>query len=299
MAQKVLTLEETNFLICKVLNMNNLLKILSAATLALSAPIFATPFVIDGDLSDWGVTVADNNNSQWNVRNDVLGYMVEDQNDRARSGGYLGPNYGGQNYDGEFMGVALSGNDLVIAISTGQRADNGFTKYSPGDLLIYTDLGIYALEMGGGKGATAVPVLTEGAVGSTYTLNRNGNTIGYADTAAAQVVGSIWSDVDFVLDPISPKREVQFEINGNSQMHGLADFVYTSTSETSQHAIYEMAFDLSAITATSVEKIFWAPSCGNDELYVQLDLPINIPEPAGIALFGLGILGLAGVRKRS
>lgn len=279
--------------------MKNLLKAAAIVSFILPVSVFATPIVIDGDLSDWGVSVADNNGSQFNaIRNDLIGYMIEDQNDKAGDGGYLGPNYGGQNYDGEFMGIALSGNTMTIAISTGQRSDNGFNRYSPGDLLLYTDQGIFGIEMGGGKGGTAVPVVTEGTAGATYTLNRSGYTIGYSDAATEQVAGSIWSDIDTILDPINPGTAVQFEINNNSQLLGLADFVYTSNSQTNQHSFYEMAFDITALPATSIDKVFWAPSCGNDELYVELDLPIEVSEPFSIALLALGLLGLFGVRRK-
>ena len=70
--------------------------------LALSAGA-AQAFTVDGNLSDWGVSVVDNNGSDFVVSSDpsILGVHVEDQNDTAGNGGFLGPNSGGQNYDAE------------------------------------------------------------------------------------------------------------------------------------------------------------------------------------------------------
>lgn len=272
--------------------MFNALK-LSVIVTAFMFPVIATatPLVVDGSLSDWGVQVGDYNTSQWSgVRSDLLGYMEEDQNDNAGNSGYVGPEYGGQNYDGEFMGVARSGQTLYIGISTGQRSDNGFSYFAPGDLLIETDQGTLGLEMGGGSGGTGGAIITEGQAGSTYTLNAHGYTVGHLQSSTAQVTGSLWSDVDLIFDPISPHTAVQFEINQASQLVTTADFVYSGNTFTNQHAVYEIAFDLSTLSNITIERIFWAPSCGNDELYVDLDL--TIPEPLtglllipGIALF--------------
>src|SRR3569623_1307118 len=172
--------------------------ILLAATFAVvaSSSISAAPIVIDGNLDDWGLTVSDGNESNFLHPRADIGLLSY----------YLGPGYGGQNYDAEFMGVALQGSTLYITIVTGQRPDNGFNRYSPGDIRITTANGLYGIEVGGGKGGRGGAAITEGERGSTYRLNASGYTVGYKKTAAGQYVGSLWSNVDWILDPDVPDR---------------------------------------------------------------------------------------------
>lgn len=263
---------------------------------------------VDGDLSDWGVVVADGNASNFHPSNSsmgLLGFYREDQNDSAGDGGFLGPHYGGQNYDAEFMGVALQGTTLYMAIATGQRPDNGFSRYSPGDLVIVTEKGLFGIEIGGGEGGKNGDAITEGAAGSTYELDKKGYTKKYKNAGSAQVAGSVWTNVDWILDPLGAQY-VQFETNVGSQHVGDADYVYTRDSVTRQHAIIELALDTSVFGKNTVYGMFWAPSCDNDELRVSID-PLHtdplvhieqVPEPTELALFGLGLSMLGLVRRR-
>lgn len=287
--------------------------ILLAATFAVvaSSSISAAPIVIDGNLDDWGLTVSDGNESNFlHPRADIglLSYYREDQKDSGDDGYYLGPGYGGQNYDAEFMGVALQGSTLYITIVTGQRPDNGFSRYSPGDIHITTANGLYGIEVGGGKGGGDGAAITDGERGSTYRLNASGYTVGYKKTAADQYAGSLWSNVDWILDPVGPVHtQVQFAINDDSDHIGDADYIYTRDSVTGQHAVIELALDTSLFGNNMLQSIFWAPSCDNDEVGVNLQLVTSdgslrseqLPEPGVAALFGLGLFGMATVRLRA
>lgn len=271
----------------------------------------ASALTIDGDLSDWGITVADGNNSNFSNPNPGIGLVTsftEDQNDSAGDGGFVGPNYGGQNYDAEYMGVAIQGSTMYIAIVSGQRPDNGLARYSPGDIYLNTPVGIVGIEVGGGIGGGAGGTITEGAAGSTYNLQSNGYTASYGTTDGAQTAGSIWSNADWIQDPIAPGSPVQMSINGASTKIGDADYAFTRNDQTNQHSIIELALDLTNLLDEDGEGligIHWSPSCGNDIVmaFYQASIPptnVELPEPGSalVWLVGVGVIGAMRARQR-
>jgi hypothetical protein len=280
-------------------------------SVALSAAT-AAALTVDGDLSDWGITVADGNNSNFSNPTPGIGLVnsfTEDQNDFAGNNGYVGPNYGGQNYDAEYMGIAVQGTTMYLAIVSGQRPDNGLTRYSPGDIYLTTPVGIVGIEVGGGPGGGAGNAITEGAAGSTYNLKSNGYTESYGTTDAAQTAGSIWADADWTMDPIAPGSPVQMNINGASSKIGDADYVYTRNDQTNQHAVIELALDITNLLDEDGEGligIHWSPSCGNDVVmaFFQASMPptsVEVPEPGSaiVWLVGVGAIGVMRARKRA
>jgi len=254
------------------------------------------PIAIDGYLGDWGVNVGDDNTTVISFASDIglLGTFTEDQDDHGGDGFLLGPNYGGQNYDAEMMAVAYQDSYLYISILTGQRPDNGLKRYAPGDIYIETSGGVYGIEVGGGVGGGAGSALIAGDDGSTYNLNAQGYVTTYGTTDSQQTAGSIWMGADWVPDPIDPYDPAQLSVNASSAMVGVADYIYTRDRDTSQHAVIELAFDLSVLGGEVIDYVRWTPSCGNDEAIV----PVNaVPEPATLTLMVLSVLGL--VRRRT
>jgi hypothetical protein len=258
---------------------------------------------VDGNLSDWGVAVADNNGSNQNNMNlqgpsiGLVNKMIEDQNDLAGHRAFLGPRYGGQDYDAELMAVAYRAGLLYIAIETGQRPDNGFNFFGPGDIRIKTSGGIYGLEVGGGQGG-AMPgsAITEGALGSTYSLFSNGETLSYANAAAAQTAGSIWKNVQWLNSPFFPNLPTQVQIHSGSTLVGAADYVYTRNSQTTQHAVIELGLNVPLFNGELIKSVTWRPACGNDELNVPVDI---VPEPATLAFLAAGALAFRPRRRRT
>lgn len=282
------------------------------AALAFSGPTFAGPITVDGNVSDWGISVGDNNSSNFatpgvtgTVLNQTFFFAREDQNDLWGDSGYLVPHYGGQNYDAEFMGLAFSGATMYLTIVTGQRPDNGFMRYSPGDIRIVAKQSkdgpvqsIFGIEVGGGKGgASGLNLLTEGGAGSTYTLNSSGYTIGHADSE--RTVGSIWKNPNWLLDPIAHEAQVQMTNDNTGTEVGVADFVYTRNGDaTKQHAVIELALNVSLFDGAGALDIYWAPSCNNDVLEINDDLPARVPEPGTLAALGIGFLAIRLARRR-
>jgi hypothetical protein len=83
-------------------------------SLALCAAAQAGPIAVDGNVADWGISVGDGNTSNLSAPAvsgaAFFAFAREDQNDLAGDSGYLGPNYGGQNYDVE----PSCGNDVLL-----------------------------------------------------------------------------------------------------------------------------------------------------------------------------------------
>jgi hypothetical protein len=281
--------------------------------LALSGPSFAGPITVDGNVSDWGITVGDNNSSNFSapgvigtVLNQTFFFALEDAPDNSGDAYFLGPHYGGQNYDAEFMGLAFSGTTMYLTIVTGQRPDNGFSKFSPGDIRIVAKeskngpvTSTFGIEVGGGRGgASDLNRLTAGGDGSTYTLNSSGYTIGHANSP--RTVGSVWQNPNWLLDPIAYEAQVQMTNDLTGTPVGTADFVYTRNGDpTKQHAVIELALNLSIFDGAGALDIYWAPSCNNDVLEINDDLPGGrVPEPGTLAALGIGFLAIRLVRRR-
>lgn len=288
--------------------------------LAWAVNAVAMPLTVNGRLDDWGVRLGDNNTSNISIplaSSSVNAVplscfggtaLCEDQTD-TNNNHALGPHWGGQNYDVEFLGVRRQGGTIFIGIASGLRPDNGFSLYGPGDLFMHINGVAYAIEIGGGAGgvaASAAPLL-EGAAGTTYTLNSNGHTTALASHAAAQTAGSIWrgSDINYLTDPITHTFDTQFKVKSGATALGTADFIFTrnQTPDTvnggflAQHSVIELSFDAALFGGVNEIEAYWGPVCSNDGLEYYGNVNV-VPEPGSLALFALGLAGFGAARRR-
>jgi hypothetical protein len=116
-----------------------------------------------------------------------------------------------------------------------------------------------------------------------------------------QTAGSIWKNPQWILDPIAPQGPTQMQFVGSTRI-GDADYIYTRNSSTSQHSVIELTLDAALFGGGTIESVFWRPSCGNDELNVDLDHQI-VPEASTFASWGLLVvsaaLGLVWHKRRT
>ena len=110
--------------------------------------------------------------------------------------------------------------------------------------------------------------------------------------------------------PIDGSKDVQFQIDGSSvrldTLYDPVQYRYTRDADpTSQHAVIEISFDIRTFLDGSDSGILdfeWGPNCYNDFLNVTVGIVpgfSQLPEPGSLAVFGIGLLGLAAVRRRS
>ncbi len=259
----------------------------------------ATPIVIDGNVSDWGFSVGDNNTSTFTPSKTVnfVGYAVEDTNDTWGSSKFLSPGRGGQDFDIEVLAAVVQDNHLYVTVVSGQRPDNGFTGYGPGDFVFNTTGGLYGLEVGGGVGGGPGGAITEGAAGSVYSLDSQGFVNGQWDQP--QKAGSLWYNPTWWNGGFTPVVHTQINKTTPANARGLADYIFTRNTVTKQHSIIEFALPLTAFDGNIVQSISYAPACDNNHLFINLD-SYAIPEPTTMALGGIGlaIVTLTGIRRR-
>lgn len=241
----------------------------------------ATPILaVDGNPADWGFTVADNNGSTFvpAAGLNLLGIQVHDHNDLGGVNAPLDVYSGGQKFDAECLAAAYQGGQLYIFISTGQRPDNGFANYAPGDIVINTTGGTYSIEVGGGMGGGSGSAITEGAAGSTYTMNQ-GFTTAYQAAPATQTAGSIWLNPWFTYFD-------QMHNQGVTQV-GTADYLFTRNTFTTQHAVIEASLPLSLLGSSTIQSISWGPACDNS--FLTISAPV--PEPSTLLLAVTAVAG--------
>jgi len=274
-------------------------------TLALAALLSAgsaQAFVIDGNLSDWGIH-HNGNASDWIPTSSVAAYVVEDQTGGLNT--YLNPGYGGQAYDAEAMYLAWDARNLYIAIVTGHNplTPNIFTaagdSYGPGDIAIdfgpngSFDYGIELL----GTGTTKAGHVYANVNWGLGLWKKNGAWTGYYDPNANRNRA--------VADPAHPTSILRGTDVGTGTV------AYTTVGQNNYgiwnkdlHYFYEVSVPLSAFGADWAPgnhfDVHWSQNCANDSILV--DPPIlaaaSVPEPGTLALLPLGMLGLIALRRK-
>lgn len=269
---------------------NTLIRALAFATL-LSASS-AQAFVIDGNLSDWGVQ-RNGSVTGWTPNSNAFAYKIEDQHDS-----YLTPGYGGQAYDAEAMYVAWDASNLYVGIATGHNplTPNNPTgnSYGAGDIAI--DFGIngsfdYGIEL--------LDSATKGHVFSNVNWalgvwKSNGAWTGYYDPNLAANRA--------VADPAHPTSI----LSGTDV--GTGSVAYTTVGQnnygawtTDLHYFYEVAVPLSAFGTDWADganfRVHWSENCANDSIWVDATATHRVPEPGTLSLLPLGMLGLMALRR--
>lgn len=269
---------------------NTLIRALALATL-LSASS-AQAFVIEGNLSDWGVQ-RNGSAAGWTPNSSALAYKIEDQHDA-----YLNPGYGGQAYDAEAMYVAWDASNLYIGIATGHSplTVNNPTgnSYGAGDIAI--DFGI------NGSFDYGVELLDSATKGNVYSnvnwalgvWRSNGAWTGYYDPnlAASRALA----------DPAHPTSILSGTVVGTGNV------AYTTVGQnnygawtTDLHYFYEVAVPLSAFGTDWSDganfRVHWSENCANDSIWVDATATHRVPEPGTLSLLPLGMLGLMALRR--
>ncbi|HEQ60884.1 MAG TPA: PEP-CTERM sorting domain-containing protein [Firmicutes bacterium] len=220
----------------------------------LTGSAFAVP-VVDGvfDLIEWD------------------GYYVTD--DGVGRYGYVGPGYGGQEFDVEYMGLRIVGNTVYFGLQTGFDLVNGSQGFAPGDFAIDVDGDqVYDYAINFSISGSAV----------TYTLYEN----------------PVWEDVVYSQHNISnPFRNVGGDIIDTFFFDtGYGSGIFPNNIDGGVSHVLEGFFDLSALDLHSGGDILlhWTMECGNDYLQVTG----VVPEPTSLAMCGAGLLGLLIGRRR-
>ncbi len=257
---------------------------------AILVPGMASAITVDGLIGDWGVTIPDtgSGNNAATHRADYTGVTGTPwENSHFEGDGYTTPGSGGQNYDVEFMALHIEGNMLYGSILSGQRADNGATRFSPGDIFLEAydaNLGVnvtFAIEVGAG-----------GSAGATWDLDGSGYTTGSSPSFYS--AGEIVRDPNYVggqpfNSPSTHGDKIQL-IGGSAAIGSAAQFVFNQNAALGEHSIIEFAINLDLLDLGIGGELYgghWGPSCGND---VAVATPSSaIPEPSAALLMFVGM----------
>ena len=244
--------------------------------LTISGPAYAF-YSIDGDVSDWGINLNEASYAGYLNTNTPSGVNVDYATD-DHWGGYSNV------FDVEAIYFDNDADYAYMAIITGLPQNYGI---KPGD--VFFEVGANSNPFGSGYDPTdksfAVNVFSE----NLHSVNT------WDETAYSTYADPYRMDRDIYGD-VTPDNTFRLALGD--------DFIYTS-SPINSHYVMEGKIPLDTLglsydgSGDSDVWIHWSMACGNDYLNMKGDVnPYVVPEPASMILFGSGLLGLAGLRRK-
>ena len=236
----------------------------------LAAGAGALTITVNGTLSDWGLNTSSfgKNGNHWDPG--IPGVFVW-QEDEVGSGGYVGPAYGGQNYDVEAVLATFDDENLYVAIATG-FPQAGRDGWDAGDIAF--DLG----DDGTWDYALVISNYLDGVETRGLTLG------GFYEVTN-------WQDVYY-----SGHSESNPFRMANGTLLETTDFAYVDDPDHSFPRYFiEAAIPLSLFGGPVHEvTIHWTMECGND----YGEVVAHTPEPASILLAGAGLFAVSMFLRR-
>ena len=218
---------------------------------------------------------------------DLEGFFIHDNHRLAITGGFDFKN-GVSGYDGAGNNKNFLAGDIFISTDSDYIAGNS-TGGTMGQPVVNTTFGYeYVIDVDWATGDYDIRALTASSYTQEawYTQNHGSNPWLYIgeDANGSTVADSIFSG--------------SFHYLTNDDAGYGSDFHQGMNGDDFHNAAW--GFDLSPIIAAGNPDLIFHSTmgCGNDNLMGQAE-GMSVPEPSSIALLGLGVIGLAAMRKRN
>lgn len=250
--------------------------LLAAASLA--GLLRAQTYVIDSNISDWGI------NATTLISSTARSQYIEDF---VGAGGFVGPQYGGQTYDAEAIYLDWNSSRVFVGVLTGMPPTH--TNYSPADILFdfnYSPIDANLASTSTPDFALVVNNYSGLTVGNFY----QGTTWANAQVSTSYVVAVKTGTVMSTLG--SGANNVAFSYS-TTGMTGLG------STPADTHYFIEASIPVSAFGSfwnatgpTQPVEVRWSMYCGNDFIST-----VVVPEPSTVAGIGLMLGGLFFARR--
>ncbi len=279
------------------MNNVNITKMLFSSIVALVATQFVVTHVNATPLSIW--------DSTWTQ------FAADDG---VAAGGYVDPGWGGQAFDAEYLYYKVEGNFLYLGLQTGFDLIDGVQTFSSkqywaGDLALSFDgnaitgpanpttmANSYEFGIDFGLKTADYNSLNVDAVKNSV----DGQGVGKDMAGIYRVNDGQWNTnmVNSFENDSSPFAMDQ-RWDGTGANPFLAELLLNEAGTDGTSFYRYVAFDLTTLGLASLDNIamdaHWTMSCGNDNINGQASF--SAPEPSGLILVAMGLIGMAGGQK--